>query len=63
MRFDLDKFYAFCAQLRIEAKEQGLIRMNKLLGTQTYVMQEVAKGLQDDIHFFVVLKGRQQGIS
>ena len=63
MRFDLDKFYAFCAQLRIEAKEQGLIRMNKLLGTQTYVMQEVAKGLQDDIHFFVVLKGRQLGIT
>lgn len=63
MRFDLQKFYRFCSQLRIEAKEKGLIRMDHLLGTQTYVMQEIAKGLQDDIHFFVILKGRQLGIT
>ena len=37
--------------------------MDKLLGTQTYVMNEVAKGLEDDIHFFVILKGRQLGIT
>jgi len=37
--------------------------MDHLLGTQTYVMQEIAKGLQDDIHFFVILKGRQLGIT
>jgi len=36
---------------------------NQLLGTQTYVMDEVAKGLADDIHFFIVLKGRQLGIT
>ena len=63
MRFDLDKFYRFCSQLKIEAKERGLIRMNNLLGTQKYVMQEVARGLQEDIHFFVILKGRQLGIT
>lgn len=63
MKFDLQKFYRFCAQLRIEAKEKGLIRMDHLLGTQTYVMEEVAKGLADDIHFFVILKGRQLGIT
>lgn len=63
MKFDLQKFYRFCSQLRIEAKEKGLIRMDHLLGTQTYVMQEIAKGLQDDIHFFVILKGRQLGIT
>lgn len=34
-----------------------------LLGTQTYVIDEVAKGLQDGIHFFIVLKGRQLGIT
>jgi len=63
MKFDLQKFYRFCSQLRIEAKEKGLIHMDHLLGTQTYVMQEIAKGLQDDIHFFVILKGRQLGIT
>ena len=37
--------------------------MDNLLGTQTYVMNEIAKGLQDDVHFFVILKGRQLGIT
>lgn len=63
MTFDLNKFYSFCRQLRIETKEQGLRRMDKLLGTQTYVMNEIAKGLNDDCHFFVILKGRQLGIT
>lgn len=63
MAFDLKRFYNFCAQLRIESKEHGLVRMDKLLGSQTYVMDEIAKGLEDDMHFFVILKGRQMGIS
>ena len=37
--------------------------MGTLLGTQTYVMEEIKKGLEDDVHFFVVLKGRQLGIT
>jgi len=37
--------------------------MDNLLGTQTYVMNEIAKGLEEDIHFFVILKGRQLGIT
>jgi hypothetical protein len=63
MKFDLQNFYNFCRQLRIETKEKGLVRMDELLGTQTYVMQEIAKGLADDTHFFVILKGRQLGIT
>jgi len=64
MQFDRKSFYRFCRQLRIESKEQGMITLGeRLLGTQTYVMDEVARGLQDDIHFFVVLKGRQLGIT
>ena len=63
MKFDLKRFYHFCSQLRIESKENGLIRMDKLLGSQTYVMEEIAKGLEEDCHFFVILKGRQMGIS
>ena len=63
MKFDLQKFYRFCAQLKIESKEEGLIPLGKPLGTQTYVMQEIAKGLENDVHFFVILKGRQLGIT
>ena len=63
MSFDLKRFYHFCSQLRIESKEHGLVRMDKLLGSQTYVMDEIAAGLEEGIHFFVILKGRQMGIS
>jgi len=64
MQFDRQNFYRFCRQLRIESKEMGMITLgDQLLGTQTYVMDEVARGLKDDIHFFVVLKGRQLGIT
>jgi Terminase RNaseH-like domain len=61
--FNLKHFYNFCKQLKIETKEHGLKRMDTLLGTQTYVMDEIAKGLADDCHFFVILKGRQLGIT
>jgi hypothetical protein len=61
--FDLKSFYRFCAQLKIETKELGLQKMDNLLGTQTYVMNEINKGLKDGIHFFVILKGRQLGIT
>ena len=61
--FNQKQFYNFCSQLKIETKEQGLMKMGKLLGTQTYVMDEITKGLQDDVHFFVILKGRQLGIT
>ena len=63
MTFNLKQFYHFCSQLKIETKEQGLRKMDKLLGTQTYVMNEINKGLQDDCHFYVILKGRQLGIT
>ncbi len=49
--------------LKIETKEQGLKKMDVLLGTQTYVMDEITRGLAEDIHFFVILKGRQLGIT
>jgi Terminase RNaseH-like domain len=63
MKFNLQQFYRFCSELKIETKEEGLRKMDHLLGTQTYVMDEIAKGLEDDIHFFVILKGRQLGIT
>ena len=63
MKFDLQKFYKFCSELKIETKEEGLKKMGQLLGTQTYVMEEIQKGLAQDVHFFVILKGRQLGIT
>ena len=63
MSFDLKKFYRFCGQLQIETKEKGLQRLGSLLGTQTYVMGEIAKGLEDGAHHYVILKGRQLGIT
>ena len=63
MKFSLKQFYEFCSHLKIETKELGLRKMDKLLGTQTYVMDEISQGLKEDIHFFVILKGRQLGIT
>jgi hypothetical protein len=63
VKFSREKFYQFCSNLRIETKEQGLKNLNPLLGTQTYVMDEIARGLEEDVHFFVILKGRQLGIT
>ena len=64
MQFDRKNFYRFCSQLRIESKEQGMITLGEtLLGTQTYVIDEVANGLEEGVHFFIVLKGRQLGIT
>ena len=64
MNFDAKKFYTFCKHLKIESKEQGMITLgDTLLGTQTYVIDEVAKGLEEGVHFFIVLKGRQLGIT
>jgi len=63
VNFNLQHFYKFCSELKIETKEEGLKKMGNLLGTQKYVMNEIAQGLDDDIHFFVILKGRQLGIT
>ena len=63
MKFNLKQFYQFCSELKIETKEQGLRKMDNLLGTQTYVMDEIASGLENGVHFFVILKGRQLGIT
>lgn len=65
MKFDLAKFYRFCSELRVDAKEMGVVTLDdkRLLGTQKYVMSEIARGLEDDVHYFIVLKGRQLGVT
>jgi hypothetical protein len=60
--FDPGSFERFCSKLWIDSKEQGLIRL-KFLGSQRYLVDKVAAALAQGVHTFVVLKGRQIGIS
>jgi len=60
--FSVDRFERFCAQLKIDSKEYGPMPL-KWLGGQRYFVNEVAAGINNDVHTFVVLKGRQLGIS
>jgi hypothetical protein len=60
--FDPVKFEAFCSTLWIDSKEFGRMRL-KWLQSQRYFVDEIASGLAEDVHEFVVLKGRQMGIS
>lgn len=62
MEFSPERFEAFCKRLKIDTKEKGRIPFT-WLGTQRYFVNEIAQGLKNDIHTFVVLKGRQIGIS
>jgi hypothetical protein len=63
--FNIDKFYEFAATVTIATKELGKIRMNKenMLGSQIYFIEEVAKGLNEGIHEFYILKGRQVAVT
>jgi hypothetical protein len=60
--FDAARFEAFCGKLKIDTKELGRVPLT-FLGSQRYLVEQIAEGLKNDIHTFVVLKGRQLGIS
>jgi hypothetical protein len=62
--FELQPFYRFCNSLKIDTKEQGEIYLGRsLLGTQTALIHEIAKGMENGKRNFVTLKCRQIGIS
>lgn len=62
--FDKDEFMRFCEALKVETKEMGIVSLGStLLGSQTYFIDEIADGLANGIHYFIVLKGRQLGIT
>jgi hypothetical protein len=63
MSFDLAHFWRFCSQISINTKELGTIRMDNPFGTQRWVMRQIAKGLDEGVHNFTVLKCRQIGLS
>ena len=63
--FNFENFKKFCAALRVDTKDKGQIsfKFDSWKGTQKYAIAEIANGLSDGVHRFVILKGRQQGIS
>lgn len=60
--FNIEAFERFCGKLKIDSKELGQVPLT-WLGTQRYVVEKIAEGLAQDKHTFVILKGRQLGIS
>ena len=52
----------YCSHLWVSSKEKGLTPLY-LYGTQRFFLQEIVRQLNDGIHFFYVLKARQQGIT
>lgn len=60
--FPLKRFLDFCGKLRIQSKDSGVVAF-ELLGSQLYVLEQICEGLRKGITTFVILKGRQQGIS
>ena len=63
--FNVRTFWKFCTALKVDTKELGLTTLSpqNLMGTQRYFIEEVAKGLSEGVHTFVILKGRQLGIT
>jgi len=64
-KFPKKMFWKFCSHLKIDSKEMGTIRLGKddVLGSQTYFIDEIARGVDEGCHYFVILKGRQLGIT
>jgi len=65
---DRATFLAFCERLSIPAKEGDKETSAALvplvpMRTQLYVLDEILEGLSRGIHFFVILKCRQSGIT
>ncbi len=57
-----DKFEQFCANLRIDSKEQGMVPL-RLNGCQRYYIKRARKAFAEGKRKLIILKGRQQGIT
>lgn len=61
--FPAQDFWRFCTKLTINAKEMGAIKLTKPFGPQRWLIREIARGLDEGIHDFTILKCRQLGAS
>lgn len=58
--FPRDRFLKFCKRLKVLTKDFGLVPF-EMIGTQTYILDELCAGLEEGITTFVFLKARQLG--
>ena len=59
----LSGFPAFCARLQIPSRDRGLVPFAPMWGSQRYLLGEIEAGLRAGIHEFVIVKGRQLGVT
>lgn len=57
---DLPAFSAFAAHVTTATRDEGVIRLTQLMGTQRYMLQEINRGLAEGVCSFVFLKGGRQ---
>lgn len=66
MKIDWDgfqsSFYDFLGHVTILSKDEGRVKM-EMYDAQRYFFDEIFAGLKNDVHWFVVGKGRQLGIT
>jgi len=60
LTLSLPDFRRFCARLSIPSRDEGVIPFTRMYGTQDYLLQELAAGLEAGVHEYVVLKGGRQ---
>lgn len=60
MILDLDALRDYAANVTTPTREEGVIKISRLLGTQEHLYREIARGLEDGIHSFYILKGGRQ---
>jgi hypothetical protein len=60
--FPRDRFLDFCAKLRIQTKDYGMVPM-QLLGTQTFVLDQICAATDRGVTTFLILKARQLGMT
>ncbi len=61
--FRMESYLEFRRMVPIQTKDRGLISNVPMLGSQRYVIEQIANGLSEGIADFKILKGRQQGVT
>ncbi|HWS65695.1 MAG TPA: hypothetical protein VN325_23295 [Steroidobacteraceae bacterium] len=60
--FPRKKFLDFCSHLRIQTKDFGMIPM-QMLGTQSYVLDQICEAVDRGVTTILILKARQLGMT
>jgi len=59
IHLDVPQYERFAESLQIPSRDEGLVPL-RLWGTQRRAVREIARGLEEDVHDFVILKGGRQ---